>query len=466
MRRVGVLFLSGLALVGLGVSPGLAQKRSVAEEILEILRAENKISEQKYQDLMNRAKAENEAREAGVEAYRRDPIKTIKDDKGLSWLSRFSFSGDVRTRMEGFYQDRVNARTRERIRFRFGGKLKISDELSAGFRLVTGTANDPISTNQSLTGLSSRKSFNLDQAYITVTPKETFGLADYGWDPIVITAGKFSNQFFTPKAGMESELIYDGDLSPEGLHETFTLFKGSQGLLREFSINAAQWILSEKSAAADAWMFGGQAVAKFQLMPPLALTASFGDFYFSKSDLLAQERNSNSDLAVTNCVVLRDGTINRGGRSISPGSGDKAFKDFCGGFNIINAGLQLDYDTGYPKWPLALMFDFAHNTDAKTSDDVAVWAGISLGKTSKPGDWAFAVAWARTETDAVLSEFSYSDFGRGGTNVQGPFVKIDYLLLPNLTITAKNHFVSFIDRPAGQVNSTLNRFQLDAQLKF
>jgi hypothetical protein len=34
----------------------VAQKRSVAEEILEILRAENKISDEKYQELMSRAK--------------------------------------------------------------------------------------------------------------------------------------------------------------------------------------------------------------------------------------------------------------------------------------------------------------------------------------------------------------------------------------------------------------------------
>jgi hypothetical protein len=450
----------------LGVSPAFAQKRSVAEEILEILRAENKISDEKYQELMSRAKAESEAREAGVEAYRRDAVKSVKSDKELSWLDRLSFSGDIRTRMEGFYQDKGIARTRERIRFRFAGKIKISDELSAGFRLVTGSENDPISTNQTLTDLSDRKSFNLDQAYITLTPKGTFGLDGYDWDPITITAGKFSNKFFSPKAGMESELIYDSDLSPEGLHETITLFKGKEGLLREFSLNAAQWILKEKSSAAEAWMFGGQALVKLQLMSTLGLTASFGDFYFSKSDLLAQERNSNSDLAVTNCVILNDGTINRGGRAISPGTGAKAFRSFCGGFNIINAGLQLDIDTGNAQWPLALMFDFAHNTDAKTSEDVAVWAGVSLGQTKKQGDWAFSAAWARTETDAVLSEFSYSDFGRGGTNVEGPFIKVDYLLLPNLTISAKNHFISYINRPAGQLNSTLNRFQLDAQLKF
>jgi hypothetical protein len=40
------------------------------------------------------------------------------------------------------------------------------------------------------------------------------------------------------------------------------------------------------------------------------------------------------------------------------------------------------------------------------------------------------------------------------------------MILPRLTLTAKNHFVNFIDRPAGVPNSTAYRFQLDAQLAF
>jgi hypothetical protein len=113
------------------------------------------------------------------------------------------------------------------------------------------------------------------------------------------------------------------------------------------------------------------------------------------------------------------------------------------------------------------MGDVAWNSESPTSKDWAVWAGISLGATRNPGDWAFSAVWSKIETDSVLSVFSYSDFGRdGGTNLQGPFLKVDYMLFPRLTISAKNHFVSFIDRPQGQSNSLVNRFQLDAQLAF
>ncbi|MSQ47954.1 MAG: hypothetical protein EXR78_06135 [Deltaproteobacteria bacterium] len=470
MQRMRRTIAMGLAVVGLWTGFAHAQKRSVAEEILDILRAENKISEEKYQELMNRAKAETEAREAGVEAYRRDPVKVVKQDKSLDWLSRFSFSGDLRTRGEGFYQDSgpsANARTRFRYRLRFGAQMKINDEVLAGLRLASGDSNDPVSTNETLTNLFTRKPVSIDQAYIMLTPKESIGLGDFAWTPITVYAGKFANNLFKPRAVMSSELIFDDDLSPEGFGETFTFYEGSEGLLRRFQLNTAQWTIRENSRSEDAWMMGGQAVVAIQPLASTRLTLAFGDYFFSKDDGIAQARNTNSALKITNSVILKDGTIVRGGKSLSPGTGDKEFRRFLGGFNIVNASMQLDYNTGNPQWPFTLMADFAHNTDAKNGDDIAVWAGASLGATRNPGDWAFSLAWARTETDSVLSTFSYSDFGRdGGTNVQGPFVKIDYMLFPRLTLSVKNHFVSFIDRPKGQSNATLNRLQLDAQLTF
>jgi len=473
MRKISVIILSGLTVIHLLGGAALAQKQSVAEEILGLLRAENKISEEKYQELMNRAKAENEAREAGVEAFRRDPVKLIKDDRSLNWLSRFSFFGDFRMRHEGIYQDGENARNRERIRLRFGANMKITDELLVGMRLVSGNIDDPISTNQTLTGVFNRKPINLDWAYIQATPKEIIGLGDIPWTPITLYAGKFTNNFYKPRAIMVSELIFDDDLSPEGLAQRFTLYEKSEGVLRSFQLNTAQWIAVENwsssgtAANHDAWVFGGQGAMTLQLHPKARLTMSFGDYYFSRSNFLAQARNTNNQLKVTNSVILKDGTVVQGGKSLTPGTGDKAFQRFVGGFNIVNWGYQLEYDTGYPKWPLTLMSDFAYNTVAEGGGDFAVWTGASLGATRNPGDWAFSFVWAHTETQAVLSELSYSDFGRdGGTNLQGPFVRIDYMPLPRLTLTLKNHFVSYIDRPAGRSNSEVYRLQLDAQVAF
>src|SRR5712691_5839416 len=468
MRKIGISLCGWLVMMGLWVSPALAQKKSVAEEILDILKAEHQINDEKYNELLSKAKAENEAREAGVEAFRRDPVEDVK--KSIDWLDRFTFAGDMRVRSEGFFQEHgpnANARIRERIRLRFGATMKINDEVLAGLRLTSGDPNNPLSTNQTLTDLFTRKPLSIDQAYITLTPKQSIGLGDYAWNPISITAGKFANPAFRPRAIMNSELIWDDDISAEGLSETFTLFEGSEGLLRRFQVNLMQWTAREAASAADAWMFGGQVVTALQLLPSTRLTLAMADYGFAKPDFIAQARNSNSSLKLTNSVVLQDGTIVKGGFPISPGTGKKQIQRFLGGFNILNGSLQLDYDTGHAKWPLALIADFAHNTEAKRGKDCAVWTGVSLGATKNPGDWAFSAVWARVETDSVMSFFNYDDFGRdGGTNVQGPFLKIDYMLFPHLTLSVKNHFVSFVDRPKGQSNSTVDRVQFDAVLAF
>jgi hypothetical protein len=76
-------------------------------------------------------------------------------------------------------------------------------------------------------------------------------------------------------------------------------------------------------------------------------------------------------------------------------------------------------------------------------------------------------AYVRTETDAVLSVLSYSDLGRsGGTNAMGHIVGQDYVLMPRLTLSVKNHFINFINRPSGFHNPTLSRLQVDAVLSF
>jgi hypothetical protein len=477
-RILSLLCVSGVTLGICGVTPAHAQKKSVAEELIEILQADGKISKDKADELRQRAKVENEARDAGVEAFRRDPVKAIKAERDFDWLNRFSFFGDMRARVDGIYQadgPNGNARTRERFRLRFGTRVKVSDEIEGGLRLVSGDPGDPISANQTLTDLFTKKPISLDQAWITITPKSSFSfLRDFEWNPLVITAGKFANPLFRPRlAGFGSEMVWDDDLTPEGLNETLTFFSATEGVLRRMQLHAAQWTVKEAARSADAWMFGAQLVGNFQLLPMLNMTIGAGEYSFVKPDLLAKERNTNGSLKLTNSVVLNDGTVIPGGLSISPSKRDAKgnlipIRRFLSDWNIFNASAQFDINTGYAQWPLGLFIDYAHNLDAAGDrNNNAYWAGASLGVLKNPGDFAFSAVWARQETESVLSMFSYSDFGRdGGTNVQGPILKVDYLLLPRLTLSAKNHFVSFIDRPQGQSNETVNRLLLDAVLSF
>jgi hypothetical protein len=116
--------------------------------------------------------------------------------------------------------------------------------------------------------------------------------------------------------------------------------------------------------------------------------------------------------------------------------------------------------------PLRLFADYVYNWQAATDDAHGWQAGARLGQTKVQGDWDLYSFYEHLGQEAAISAFTYSDFGLGGTNVEGPVVGVDYQLLNPLTLTARSHFVNFINRPSGMTNPTLMRLQLDALVKF
>jgi hypothetical protein len=451
---------------------------SQSKGILEILRDKGVITEEEYRQAIEEAKGKDEkmVKEAKAEAS--------KQVKLPDWLNRTSFFGDIRYRHKGFYNSELQAnnptRNRERIRARLGLGIDLSPELSAQLRIVTGDPNDPISTNQTLTDLFTRKPINPDWAFIKASPWQIFGLDKMTGSEkpmLSITAGKQPVPLFRPGG---SELVFDSDLSPEGVSEDITLWDRPGGFVRNFKITSLQWSIKEISNSsatqlfnpADAWMFGGQAQLSVVPTDSSTLTLFLGDYGFQRLDVIARERNQNSSLQMTNNVDLFNGTV-VGGRPVSPSSCSSPFtapgciKGFEGGFNILNAGAQLDVPTPWKNFPLSFFFNFAHNTQAATNADSGYWLGFRIGQVKNKGDLRFTYDWAYTQTDAVLSVFSYSDFGKnGGTNVTGSFITLDYVLFPHVTLTVKNHFVNFIDRPGGFHNPTQMRLQVDTVLAF
>jgi hypothetical protein len=456
----------------------LASATAQGKGILEILRDKGVISEDEYRQAIEEAQGKDKkvVEEAKAQAK--------KESKMPSWLERTSVFGDIRFRYEGFHNSDIAAnnpdRNRFRVRARLGLGVDVSEELQGRLRLVTGDAGDPISTNQTLTDLFTRKPINLDWVYITVTPGKSFGLDQFfesGKGPLSVTGGKFPVPFFQPPG---SELIFDDDLSPEGLSQTLTLWDRSTGFVRNVKLTGAEWNIKEFSNNSatnlfdhsDAWMFGGQAQVQFAPTADSILTLAIADYGFTRLDVVARERNSNGSLLITNNIRRFNGTV-AGGSPVSPNSCASPFTaagciaDFLGGFNILDVGAALDVPTPWKSWPVTLFFHLAHNTEAKTSDDTGIWTGLRIGRAANKGDVRFTYTWARTETDAVPSVFSYSDFGRnGGTNVMGHFLGLEYVLLPRLTLSLKEHLVNFIDRPVGFHNPTQSRLQLNAVLAF
>lgn len=219
-------------------------------------------------------------------------------------------------------------------------------------------------------------------------------------------------------------------------------------------------------------MVGGQVQVQLAPTSGSKLTLAIANYGFQRLDVIARERNSNSSLLITNNVRRFSGAT-AGGAPVRPTSCSSPFTapgciaGFLGGFNILGLGAQLDLPTPFQSWPLSFFFDLAHDAQAATKKDTGVWLEFRIDRVASRGDLRFTYTLARTETDAVPSVFSYSDFGKsGGTNVMGHFITLEYVFLPRLALSAKNHFVNFIDRPVGFHNPTLSRFQVDAVLLF
>ncbi len=468
MRRfIGCFVLAGAAMLGLSAT---ARAADTTRELITILRAKGELSDEQYQALLAQIEEDDKAKAA-----------TGAGKKWPSWLDRFSLFGDMRVRGEGFFQNDVTARDRFRIRARLGLNAKASDEIDATVRLATGDLADPISTNQTMSDLFTRKPISLEQAFLTVKPFTTFG-----WERpyLAVVAGKFPlagvlvqagdsskkiadkkfDPAYRPAAIMGSELVFDDDLTPEGFSENVAIVDSPTGLVRKLGLTANQWSLKELSSGADAWIFGGQATADLAVGSSIKLTFAFADHYVSQANRIATEANTSSAIFISNNVVLKDGTT-AGGTQVKP-KAENPIVRFTGGFNMINPSLAATIDTGLASWPVSVMADYVVNTEAKDGDDTGYAFGAGIGQTKNPGDLAFSVAYEHLETDAVVSAFSGSDMGKGGTNVEGPYVKIEWMPLNQLTLSGKNYFVKLIDAPTGKPNDTLYRLQVDAQYKF
>ncbi|HLK10579.1 MAG TPA: putative porin [Candidatus Binatia bacterium] len=424
--------------------------------------------------------AENRAEEAQRQATA--TAATVEQAKPWfnppDWLRKVSLFGDLRYRQEGFYHQphrqgqEVTARNRERIRGRLGLRFAYSDELSATFRSATGDPNDPISTNDTLTGVFARKHVNLDWAYLTFTPGKTFDLRP---GVLSITAGKFPNPIFRT-----DEMVFDEDLALEGLTQTVEVLGRPHGPLDQVRVRALEWTFAEVADKEDGWMLGGQVNPSLHFGTVL-FEAGLGQYWWLNPDLIAQALSRNTTAFTASGAPVANSAFNPAlantnrlmtasiqPPTTTPGKTPPPFTAITGyksGFNQTNLTLAATVPDVVRARPLRLWLDYVYNWEA--AGPPSGWtAGLRLGETSARGDWALTGFYEHLGQEAAISSFTWSEFGTGATNVEGPGVGVDYQPLDPFTLSARSFFTNFINRPTGSTNPTLTRFQLDALVRF
>ncbi len=452
MRKIKPTALVTLGLLAL---PAMGRAEDPTERRLRLLEEQLRKTQaeiQQLRDQLQQQRAIGQATQKQVEqTAEENKTAAAEAKKGLElpdWVKKTTLFGDVRLRHEGFYhqphksgQD-VTARNRERVRARVGLKVAFSDELSATVRVASGDPNNPVSTNETLTGNFTRKHVNLDWAFLTFTPGQSFGLRP---GVVSTTMGKFPNPIF--RVG---QLIFDDDLSPEGASQTLSLLDKPRGGLDQVKVHALEWTYNEVSNAQDGWMFGGQ-VNPSGHVGNVQVEAGIGQYWWLNPDQIAQALNTNTSLTNTNLVTKN-----------SAGS----ITGYQGAFNQSNATLSVTLPNVIGTQPVQAFADYVYNWQAAIDDAHGVMGGLKLGQTKVRGDWALSGYYEYIGQEAAISSFTYDDFGNGGTNLEGSVIQLDYQLLNPLTLNARSHFTNFINRPADTTNPTMTRLQLDALVKF
>ena len=424
-------------------------------------------------------------------------------ERQIKGIGPISFSGDVRLRGETFLDgpdDHSLDRTRGRVRLRFNANADLGKQFSTGFSLATGDVNDPISTNQTLGNFYTRKSFSIDQAFVAYKPSSV--------PVLTLIGGKFRYPW------VNTELVWDKDLNPEGAAEKLDFNFKSSPVLKGISLVGFQLPFAEvaRSTSYDksvvqSVMYGGQIQTRWQLGPHVLFSAysAFYDFHAADAIALALAKASskNPQTPLSGALPLQAGgntiqnsiytttatnIITVDGTAYSTGASTISNAQFASKFGLFDNIARIDILTSDPKLPITFIGDFVQNTEAcanvphilaapantnsvtykvslnalcDSSERRGYWLEARLGRLQKKGDWQLGYTRIFIDREAVLSNFNYSDI-RQGSNVTEHRVDSFYQWQNDIQLG----FTTLLGRPIGILPSTGKTDPWLARLQF
>lgn len=344
-------------------------------------------------------------------------------------------------------------RRRFRVRARAGLHADIGDGFMVGLRAATGNDNSPVSTNQTLGGNFNKYALWLDRAFLR-------------WDGAIgstastFSAGRFENPFYRT-----SDIMWDNDMAFDGVAFTASPEFGEKvgGFL---TVGAFPLFNSgfnfpnndpDKFDSSNRYLYGTQGGIDFPLgsrteakfavgyhdfddvegelsEPFLPLSANDAGSTDERRPPFAQKGNTYMPLRRIIADPLNNfGTTNQ-----------YQYFGLASEFQILSYNARIDLNQWEP-YQISLLGEFATNLgfDKEAIEQVAVnnrgpvpagggvgrfeggnvaWnAGVQFGKPvfEKAWDWNAMLGYRFIESDAVLDAFNDSDFGLGGTNVEG-----------------------------------------------
>jgi hypothetical protein len=305
------------------------------------------------------------------------------------WYEKLKLKGDVRFRNELIRQTGKNDNFRWRIRARLVGDAEVNDSWSATIGLASGS-DDPVSTNQTLTGGFSRKQVNIDLAYVDFHPKSVPGMnAD---------AGKMRVPFETAD---KTQMVWDNDLTPEGIA---LKYKHKAGAKADVYMNAAAFYITDNDPDNEQWMSGGQAGLTVKASDKVSFMAGAGYFDFLRAKGLPTFWNSTK-------------YAGNSAKKVVSADGKTTTYYYIWEYKEFEVLGTLDAKLN-DKASLRFTGDYVNNSGADSLNTAYLFGGtINYGKDK--GSLKLFANYRKIEADALIGAFNYSDFIGGGTNGKG-----------------------------------------------
>jgi hypothetical protein len=346
---------------------------------------------------------------------------TVNRARGQSSDSPISISGDLRYRHEMIDAENRDQRNRERIRARLSISATVNSDMTVGMRIASGT-DDPISTNQNLDDGFSSKDIRLDRAFFTWAPSSLSGLA--------VTGGKVANPFFSPG---KTELIWDSDLSPEGVAISVTRSMGAVAV----DLSASGFWVDERSSGNDGILLGSQAVAHVDAS---AADVAVGAGYFDYQN-------------TRNMPTFHDAADSFGNSVNAAGNYRHDYNELELLCSVAPKGVPGN---------ISVFADYVTNIAHDVKDNTAWLVGFSAGKMQETGSCRMRYSYRSIERDAVIAAFTDSDFLGGGTDGNGHEINVDWQAAEKAVFGA-----TYYNNMAGLDNGTeYHRVMFDLIVKF
>lgn len=430
----------------------------------------------------------------------------------VDWLGRIQFEGDLRLRAEAMQLDKGNTpaadyfnnnsyltraadiwgntsngvhnfntqenANRTRLRARLGVNATVSDVVSAGLTLSTGSSTTaPTSTNQTMgqgntqnPGFFNKDSVVLDRAYIKYEPEPWMSMS----------GGRMRNPFFG------TDLVWADDLNFEG----FALALKPRMNPSSSAFFSAGWFplsTSVPKQTSGRSLRAAQAGIDWQLGQKdnrIKLAAALYDYHGIEGIKETQDYNLLNGMGPTDYGVRSEygaGYRQRGNTLFRLNSiNDPNYPGYLGlasSFRELNLTGTVDIAQFDPVHVL-LTGDLVKNLGFKLDEiqsrtGYTILDGHSLGymgriqvgapKMTRRGDWNISMAYRYLGSDAVLDAFTNSDFGLGGTNNKGTILGINYGVDKNTWASVRWMSSDVIDSmvPSTSVPSFNTKFSVD-----